>query len=308
MSKTAEKKIQDALEYLTSQTTSAQIDIAYNICIELLLVIKSSSNKKLSSEKTFKRIKRVIVSKTKERTKEEILQIKKIMVLKLASDIFKTLSRDDLTEDILLSYYKSFERLANYLMYNSDDDYEANGDFFKKDIFFVLGLHLPFSSFLIGEAPSYILYRSIVRSFLRGGNSSALYMLLFKGGSGPWFRYHVDERDLSDFHETGWDESYKIIAHYLKKNPSIVGIVGTSWFYDPQIPDVSSHLAYLQKRQLERGAFIVRHGTDENSIYNATLKSEKRKKLYEEGKYIPISCSLFWHRDDLLKWAENSYR
>ncbi len=85
-------------------------------------------------------------------------------------------------------------------------------------------------------------------------------------------------------------------------------MVGTSWFYDPALPAISPRLAYLQQRPLEAGAFLVRHGRGAIYTERATLTSETRRKLYEEGKYLPVCFSLVWPRDALIAWAERSGR
>jgi hypothetical protein len=94
-------------------------------------------------------------------------------------------------------------------------------------------------------------------------------------------------------------------------------MVGTSWFYDPQLAYVSPHLSYLRLRPMERGATIVRNGSSDYAISCATAKSRSgcedrvarlvastRRKLYEQGKYVPVAYSLLWPREALLGWVD----
>jgi hypothetical protein len=145
---------------------------------------------------------------------------------------------------------------------------------------------------------------SAVLSTIRSKKVSQLFNYIFKGGYGRWFRIHTDIRDLTDFNETGWDECYVRIASLLKKRIFIKGMVGTSWFYDPQIMNVSPRLSYLLKNPLQNGAFVLKHRTDRLNIERATSKSETRKRLYEEGKYTPVSYSIFWPRDKIIEWSD----
>ena len=99
---------------------------------------------------------------------------------------------------------------------------------------------------------------------------------------------------------------YLRIAELLERQQDIRGMVGTSWFYDPQLLEISPCLAYLQQRPLERGAFLLRHGTGLFDIEHATMTSKTRHRLYQEGKYTPIVYSLLWPRQDLISWAEQN--
>jgi hypothetical protein len=113
---------------------------------------------------------------------------------------------------------------------------------------------------------------------------------------------------LNDFNERGWDNCFLRIAELLERKKDIRGLVGTSWFYDPQLLKISPRLAYLRQRPLERGAFLLRHRTGSVDIENATMKSETRLRLYQEGKYTPIVLSIVWPRKDLICWADQARR
>jgi hypothetical protein len=82
-------------------------------------------------------------------------------------------------------------------------------------------------------------------------------------------------------------------------------MVGTSWFYDPHLLQISPHFAYLQQRPLEGGAFLMRHRTGRFDIEHATMTSRTRRRLYQEGKYTPMCYSLLWPRKDLIFWAKS---
>lgn len=286
-----------------ARCSSNSVILVEQICDELIN-FTSFVIKKRKYELLLKIIEKKINSRIRTINNEEEYLVKKAIIFKLASEINTMIVRNHLPDSIISLYSHSMKRLINSSKENLNNNYYDNYDFFIKDLGFILGLLIPCNSCIMSDPDSYILIRSLVRSIFRKGNLRFIYKTYFKGGLGPWLRYHVDERDLTDFNEIGWNKFYSRIAKLLKLNPSIKGIVGTSWFFDPQIIDVSPRLGYLQTTQLLNGAILIRHGSDINTIRNATIKSKIRRELYEKGKYVPISFSIFWFRDDIIRWEK----
>ena len=254
----------------------------------------------------FNSIESIILGKIDQLSPEAKNLYFKILVANLALGLPEIIDQMDLPKSVLILYPKSIDRLSNFLKVGEGDVYDLASDFFRKDISFVLGVSIPCGAQFV-DLKTYFLYRSVVRALFRPGNLKALVRFFKIGGSGPWFSIHTEARYLDDFNELGWDECYLRIADLLELNPSIRGMKGTSWFYDPQLLSISPRLSYLQKRPIERGAFMIRHGTDAIDIERATSKSKTRSCLYKEGKYIPVSYTLLWPRRDLISWAK-SYR
>ena len=110
---------------------------------------------------------------------------------------------------------------------------------------------------------------------------------------------------LNEFNEQGWDKCYLRIADLLDLRKDIQGMIGTSWFYDPQLLEISPRLAYLQKCPLERGAFLLRHGTGHFDIEHATMTSKTRRRLYNETfEFCKIRLSFFF----IPEFSKNSGR
>lgn len=78
-------------------------------------------------------------------------------------------------------------------------------------------------------------------------------------------------------------------------------MMGVSWFYDPQLDEVSPRLKYLRDVPLAGGARLVPVGASPASVALATATSVTRRDLYALGKYTPISNALVWSRRDMLK-------
>jgi hypothetical protein len=231
-----------------------------------------------------------------------LININKLVVADMALKLPETLSKRDLPRDVLTMYPVAVKRLIAYLGRDCDSQYCYPNDSFVKDLRFASGLSVPCGAQDV-DLRSIIGYRASARSLLRHPSARYLRSVVSHGQIVPWFRIHTDSRYLGDFNEPGWDACYRRIAALLRRHSEVLGMAGTSWFYDPQLDAVSPRLSYLRARPVERGAFIVRSGTLPFDIQSATAKSEQRRRLYQEGKYMPVSYTLLWPREKLLAWA-----
>ena len=189
-------------------------------------------------------------------------------------------------------------RLAGSLIKKTESVYDESSDLYRKDLRFVVGQTVPCG------AQDVDLYSSAPWSTLiKNPSLPKLGRYLSAGGTGAWFRIHTDPRNTEDFNEGGWRRCYQRIAELLEAYPAVRGMVGTSWFYDPQLLDISPRLAYLQTDPLSGGAFMLRNGPGAIHTERATLTSPSRRKLFEEGKYIPICWTVLWPRKELIAWA-----
>ncbi|MEJ7804782.1 MAG: hypothetical protein WKG03_02530 [Telluria sp.] len=123
------------------------------------------------------------------------------------------------------------------------------------------------------------------------------------GGFKPYFQIHTHSFNLDAFHEAGWEECYLCCAELYQVHPEVLGMYGSSWFYDPALDTVSPRLAYLRSTPCNNGAalmFVVRGA---EAIANATATSSSRRALYEQGTYLPANYMLIWGRDAQRAWA-----
>ena len=161
------------------------------------------------------------------------------------------------------------------------------------------------------------------KSLIVDKNSGVPRRLAFSGGIGqtlrvlrlialtrvrlrPYFEIHAHTPMINHFNPPGWDHCYRLVAVLLRRYPEYRGLVGGSWFFDPEVSRISPHLEYLIRRPQAAGAVFFRVGTSQSDIDNATAKSRHRRKLYEDGKYVPTSYFMVWPREQLLEWAEHS--
>ena len=122
----------------------------------------------------------------------------------------------------------------------------------------------------------------------------------------PFFEMHINIFDrflMKNFNLNGWCESYIKLAQILKKNKFMKGIYGASWFFDPQLKEVSPEISYIKDLADEIGAFSINSGVYKHSTITALFMNKHRQKLYDEGKYIPQNYMVFIPRHKLLKWG-----
>jgi hypothetical protein len=99
-----------------------------------------------------------------------------------------------------------------------------------------------------------------------------------------------------------------MVGELLKINQEVKGYFATSWFYDPELEKISPRLTYLRDVITENGGKLFVKGSSPRTIRDATFKSPTRRKLYEEGKYLPTDYLIVWPRKQLIEWADRQVR
>ncbi|WP_334188074.1 hypothetical protein [Noviherbaspirillum sp.] len=178
---------------------------------------------------------------------------------------------------------------------------DINNDLFHKE-FGLASLRLYAAGaqvvdFRRGVPRSAILKEGILRS------SKNLLFMMKSGGFKPYFEIHTHKFHLEAFNERGWEECYRCCADLYDLHPNCLGMSGSSWFYDPHLELISPRLSYLTKTPLNGGAKIMFFEEGGQAIDNALSTSMTRRKLYEEGKYLPKSYMLVWRKRDQVAWA-----
>lgn len=232
--------------------------------------------------------------------------VRRALVAKFALNLPAIINGLGLPESILALYPARLNLLSDHLKHNENDAYDVHCEYFQKDLQFVLGMWVPVSNTHALNLNYYFLYRTVIRSLLRPGNLNAIVRFLIVNGTGRWYAFHIDTRNLIDFNESGWDSSYTRITDLLERNNSIRGMIATSWLLDPQLLSISPHLAYIQLRPQDRGAILIRHCSTPEDTELATMKSKTRRRLYEERKYIPVCYSYLWPRKDMIAWSRSA--
>lgn len=226
----------------------------------------------------------------------------KLVVLTLLADFEARIARIKCPQSVLDLYQQAIPTALDSMATMTDVDYMTSATVFLKDLRLAAQLSLPCGAQAVDFRAW--LPKTFYRNNGLSDNLSALWFLVTRlGGRGPLFRIHTDTRALSDFNERGWTACYLRIAELLALYPEMRGVVGTSWFFDPQLETVSPHLGYLRKLPQDNGAFLRDDGESEGNTALALSTSQTRRKLYDEGRYRPRCQTLVWARRDLLAWA-----
>jgi hypothetical protein len=264
-----------------------------------------SSYRYLSSE--IEKLEKLILEYSNEHALELYHQLILVELIIRAQDV---LQKKPFSEEVCSFFEVNFARIVGALESKTHvgPDLYSN-DRFCKDLA-VCGLKL------IPAGARKIHVNGLTRRFLiKAGPRqfiAGLYLALFKlGGFKPLYEMHLDTDDphlMTDFNQNGLIRFYVRVAELLELDPTIKGICGSSWYHDPALDKISPRLSYLRKLPTENGAQIFYLGSDDSSIRNAILKSPTRKKLYEEGRYMPTGYLLVWPRNKLMAWAERLKR
>lgn len=224
------------------------------------------------------------------------------LLSKLAIKTPNLIESENLPNSILKYYPSMFDRLSVLLNKVAEASLDDSYNLFNR-VGFVLGINVPCGAQML-DLRSTIPFTSAVLSIYRERSPRTFIRYLRCNGYGTWLRGHTDLGYLDEFNEEGWDKFYLRIAELLLRRKKVRGLVGTSWFYDPQLLNISPRLSYLQLRQIDRGAFLLRHRSTAMDIMFATQASATRRKLHQEGLYTPVSYSLIWDRNEIIKWAK----
>lgn len=206
-----------------------------------------------------------------------------------------------LPDSIVALYPRDLERIGRQLETMGADYFRFDKDTFVKDLAILHHRLIPVGAeyvFPNSGVPLSVLLRNGVGQLLKGLKAC----VLDAGGFRPFFELHAHILALQDFNPEGWDASYLRMAELLQLNPQIRGIVSSSWFLDPALSDVSPRLAYLREVPEAHGATLMFSSVDKEGRSGALSKSATRRKLYDEGAYVPTIYTRIWPRSKLIGW------
>ena len=129
--------------------------------------------------------------------------------------------------------------------------------------------------------------------------------LLKLGGLGPAFVPHLNatRKDRAALLERETDRSWYRMAQSMRQQPAIRGLVASSWLHSPDTMRVSPHMTGFSRTLLDNGALLVRHHRADLDC-GVFYRSPERKKLYDEGQFVPTHGLVIWPRKEMLAWAD----
>jgi len=224
----------------------------------------------------------------------------KLVLLKLIMDFDKSKLSIQLPASIDILYEEEFLRISHLIETPGDFVFEWSNDRFVKDVSICCGRMYPVGPGLleVSGVPRALLYKKGPIQFC-----SFLLMILFgMKGVRPVLENHTHLANVKKFNPDGWLGAYHIVSDILRMNRDIKGFMRSSWFIDPTITDISPRLAYLREIPVTNGAKIF-YMSDEGEKSGSFSRSLTRKKLFDDGEYIPKTYYLLWPRDKLIKFV-----
>lgn len=144
---------------------------------------------------------------------------------------------------------------------------------------------------------------------IKGGLKSLIrfiraFQLQLLGPLGPFYEPHWDRRYIKYFSPIEYERCCVRVADMLVANPRIKGIAVPSWWYDPQLGQISPEMAFLLEAPKSGGArFMKLEGHNPYLLTDSLAHSPVRKAAYEAGAYKPQSIMMVWPRRELIAWA-----
>lgn len=202
------------------------------------------------------------------------------------------------TDTVKTLYGRSFARIRSNL---DSDRYKLGSDALQKDYALCAGQLFPAGRGQVVDRECGFA-RSLV---FKGGVRQAISVMAVLGKTGGhdnYYQYHIHLEELEDFNPEGFQRFYRTVAGMLRIHPDVKGLYGGTWFFDPALKEVSPHLAHIRELPEANGA---RFFFQDVSIDTGALeKSSTRRRLYEQGKYLPKRYAMVWPRQDLINWAD----
>ena len=226
---------------------------------------------------------------------------RRALIAHFALALPERIAAERLPQASLELYPEWIGRMADFLT-AAADPYDR--DFWAKDVRISLVLSVPGARTQMIDLSSPMGPGQILRHAREGWGWSVIPAYAAAQSWKPWLEVHTESRELSDFNEAGWDRAWATAAEILKTRPDMAGMLGSSWFYDPPLEQISPRLAYLRLNPLKHGAFMVHQGPGEIHTERAATSSPTRKALIEEGKYTARSWIVAWPRAALIRWAD----
>lgn len=200
------------------------------------------------------------------------------------------------TEAVRVLYHASLSRIVT-----TPADQRQLNDCFFKDLALASGHLFPAGERVV--EPYSVIQRSLAYRAGAGQALSFVHACLRAGGRMPLYRLHVHLSEAPRLSPATWQQTCTNLVEMLRINPGVKGVVGASWFYDPNLPAISPHLAFINDLLRVGGArWFLSHAEGVDS--GAFARSESRRTAFETGRYIPRCYSVLWPRKDALAWLE----
>lgn len=242
-------------------------------------------------------IAQVLASLNQNNTSEQVSAAKSWLILAFLQQHLAQMFSTAYPQGIQAEFRRQIERICQFVVTSQWQDYAP--DVFYKDLALARLKLFPAGPALVDCYSGISLRQGLSLDIRQSWRFIRLLQQL--GGRVGYYQTHVHLPLLPAFDHNGWKHAYQLIAQMLKQYPSIKGVFSVSWLRDPQLAEISPHLAYLNQGLIELGAQAFYCGIDTSG--DALVKSRHRQQLFQQGKYQPQRVLLIWPKAALLRWA-----
>jgi len=143
-----------------------------------------------------------------------------------------------------------------------------------------------------------------VKLYLKKGILGCIKYMLHTAQSGDYqphyYELHMNDRNLKNFNYQSKLRCYQQLAQQLEMDHRVCGVYGSSWWYDPQLSNISPSLAHFYEEAKRTDALIIEIPYNQNHLKHA-LKCPHRAALYKAGKYVPHPHVVIWPRKKFIR-------
>lgn len=209
-------------------------------------------------------------------------------------------------KSIIAQFKINFARIREHIAQSEIGTYAHTADNFTKDFAICRQTAFPAGGCWVidhhGSFPRRVLFTGGVIQFFR---LAWLYLFVTRGHR-PFYSPHIHD-DLVQWYTPEQAYAYRLrIAEMLRCHPKVKGLAGASWMTDPVVAEVSPKLRWVREIPSKNGCQYFRAREDIDG--GALVRSPTRRKLFNEGKYVPTQYLRVWPRDRLISWATRERR
>jgi hypothetical protein len=127
---------------------------------------------------------------------------------------------------------------------------------------------------------------------------------LAMGGLGPLITPHINNGRRNQLCMLRKNSLFSLwrIAKTLELNPHVRGFYAVSWFFSAETEREFPHLAWMRTMYTDEGAYVVDMEVAPRDA-GFLIGSDKRRQLYDQGKFHPRRSLVLWPRREFLAWA-----
>ena len=225
----------------------------------------------------------------------------RLILLTLIREFDARIRKKKYPEHVVELFANEFQRMTSEIAAGVHGSYLYSSDFFCKDLAMCRQRLIPCGGPLIDPVAG------IPRSWLLKGplpqKLRMARMIRRLGSFRTVYQLHNDRRQVGAFNPAGWDAAYGIAAALMELNPEVRGLVGGTWWYDPEVSRMSPNLGYLRDVPERCGAEFFCLGEHEDTTRDALTNSLERWRCYAQGTYQPMTFAMIWDREGLLRAA-----